>query len=81
MKGKDNQSSNDELYNDKLKTYSGNGTLFAQTLVKDFYKSNKGFEAFRNTYGLDFKPYDHFDKSSIEERQLLLYNISKLIWC
>jgi hypothetical protein len=80
IKGKDNVSSNDELYPQKLKTYSGNGTLFAQTLRDDFYKSNKGFEDFCIKFNLDFKPYTVFDKKSIEERQMLLYNICKLIW-
>jgi len=80
LKGRDNESSNNELYPQKLKTYSGNGTLFAQTLRDDFYKSNIGFEDFVKTFNLPFKPYSHFDKAAIEERQLLLYEICKIIW-
>lgn len=80
IKGPDNQSSSDELYKQKLKTYSGNGTLLAQTLRKDFYKSNKGFDAFKSTYSLDFKWHDTFGKNEIELRHKLLYQIAKLIW-
>ena len=80
LKGKDNQSSGNELYKDKLKTYVGNGTLFAQTLLKDFAHSNKGFANFCTRFGLKFKTYDQFDGIAIEERQKLLFEIVKLIW-
>jgi len=80
LKGKDNQSSGNELYNEKLKTYVGNGTLFAQTLLKDFAHHNKGFSNFCAKYALNFKPYDKYDGVSIEERQKLLFELVKLIW-
>ena len=80
LKGKDNQSSGNELYNDKLKTYVGNGTLFAQTLLKDFAHHNKGFSNFCAKYALDFKTYAKYDGTSIEERQKLLFDLVKLIW-
>jgi len=80
LKGKDNQSSGNELYKDKLKTYVGNGTLFAQTLLKDFSHHNKGFTNFCAKFGLLFKSYDQYDGTAIEERQKLLFEIVKLIW-
>ena len=80
LKGKDNQSSGNELYNDKLKTYVGNGTLFAQTLLKDFAHHNKGFSNFCSKYSLDFKTYAKYDGTAIEERQKLLFELVKLIW-
>ncbi|WP_238899605.1 DUF262 domain-containing protein [Clostridium sp. YIM B02500] len=80
LKGKDNQSSGNEVYKEKLKTYVGNGTLFAQTLLKDFKHKNKGFENFCIKYNLDFKTYDIYDKVAIEERQKLLHSLVKIIW-
>lgn len=80
LKGKDNQSSGNELYAEKLKTYVGNGTLFAQTLLKDFAHHNKGFSNFCEKYYLDFKTYEQFDGIAIEERQKLLFELVKLIW-
>jgi uncharacterized protein with ParB-like and HNH nuclease domain len=80
LKGKDNQSSGNELYTEKLKTYVGNGTLFAQTLLKDFAHHNKGFSNFCEKYRLDFKTYSQFDGIAIEERQKLLFELVKLIW-
>lgn len=80
LKGLDNQSSSNELYSKKLRTYTGNGTLFAQTLLSDFSHSNKGFQKFCDKYGLEFKTYTQFDAVAIEERQKLLFEMVKLIW-
>lgn len=80
LKGPDNQSSGNELYPEKLKTYVGNGTLFAQTLLPDFQHSNIGFRVFCKKYNLVFTPYTDFNKVSIEERQKLLFEMVKLIW-
>ena len=80
LKGKDNQSSNDELYKDKLQTYSVKGARWAQTLTKGFYKSNPDFKKSIKRNSLDFKPYSNFAKNEIEERHELLFNIVKLIW-
>lgn len=80
LKGKDNQSSGNELYEEKKKTYVGNGTLFAQTLLPNFSHSNKGFEEFCKKFNLSFVEYQNFTPSSIEERQKLLFEIIKIIW-
>ena len=80
LKGKDNISSGDELYKDKLHTYNVNGTLYSQTLLKDNYKSNVDFKNFIKQENLNFKPYDDFEKEEIEERHQLLFELSKKIW-
>ena len=80
LKGRDNLSSNDELYQDKLKTYTNSGTLYAQTLCKDTYKSNTGFTSFIANEKLNFKSYDEYGEDEIEERHKLLFEIVKKIW-
>lgn len=80
LKGKDNISSGDELYKDKLHTYNINGTLYAQTLLQDNYKSNVEFSQFIESEKLDFKPYDTYGKNEIEERHQLLFELIKKIW-
>ncbi|MCK9363145.1 MAG: DUF262 domain-containing protein [Syntrophales bacterium] len=87
LKGKDNQSSNDELYydpkaeSDKLRTYNVIGTYFARTLLPDMYNKKVGFKKFIEENNLKFKPYpDNYTKTEIEERHQLLYDLSKRIW-
>jgi len=79
LKGRDNQSSGNETYAEKLKTYSGT-LLWNQTLCPDFYHSNKDFEDFRKENKLNFEPYDIYDGNSVLERQKLLFELAKLIW-
>lgn len=80
LKGKDNQSSGDELYADKLKTYNVIGTYYARTLLPDMYHKKVAFIKFINDHNLNFKAYDTYGKAEIEERHLLLYELTKLIW-
>lgn len=81
LNGKDNQSSNDELYKDKLKTYNVLGTYYAKTLLPDMYNSKVAFKKFIEENNLNFKPYpDNYTKTEIEERHQLLYELSKRIW-
>lgn len=54
---------------------TGNGTLFAQTLLKDFAHHNKGFLNFCAKYALDFKTYTKYDGTYIEELQRLLFKL------
>ncbi|TEU05249.1 DUF262 domain-containing protein, partial [Candidatus Bathyarchaeota archaeon] len=79
LKGRDNQSSSNEVYSEKLKTYSGT-LLWNQTLCPDFYHSNKDFQDFMSKFNLDFKPYEVFDGTAVLERQKLLFELTKLIW-
>ena len=80
LKGKDNESSGNETYTDKLRTYNVAGTYYARTLLEDMYHKKVNFKNFVKQSKLDFKAYPTFDKNAIEERQRLLYNLSKLIW-
>ena len=79
LKGRDNQSSGNETFQDKLKTYAGT-LLWNQTLCEDFYHSNKDFSDFMKKYNLDFKHYNLFDSTAVQERQKLLFELTKLIW-
>jgi len=80
MKGRDNQSSGNEKYRDKLKTYTGSTPYLAQTLVEDFYKSNICMSDFINESELNFIPIQDFNREALELRSLLLFNIVKKIW-
>lgn len=80
LKGKDNESSGEELYQEKLKTYNVVGTYFAKTLLEDMYHKKVAFKQFIEAKQLNFKPYGTFTGNEIEERQKLLFNIIKLIW-
>ena len=75
LKGKDNQSSNDELYfdplasSDKLRTYNVAGTYFARTLLPDMYQKKVVFTRFIRENQLKFQPYPaNFGKEEIEAR-------------
>ena len=79
LKGRDNISSNNEIYSNKLKSYAK--TLhWNETLREDSYKSKKDFEGFMKETGLTFTHYDKFGADELEQRQKLLYDISTLIW-
>ena len=80
---RDNISSGNEYYSDKLKTYS-NGLVWGKTLTSDFYHSNKRFDdfnsAFRTETQLQFENFDLFDKNTLDSRSKLLYEIIKKVW-
>ena len=80
FKGKDNISSNNETFKDKLKTYDNSGILLAESLCENFYKSKLDFTNFIKSEKLNFKSYDKFGENEIEERHKLLFEISKKIW-
>lgn len=80
FKGKDNSSSSNEPFDEKLKTYDNSGILLAESLCENFYKANLDFTNFIKSKKLDFKPYNKFGKEEIEERHKLLFEISKKIW-
>ena len=83
LKGRANISSGNELYADKLKTYS-NGTVWAKSLCQNWYHSNPDFADFNNFIktkcGKEFTCYDSFTVQSMKERCKLLYELVKLIW-
>lgn len=79
LKGRNNQSSGNEPYQEKLKTYSG--TLYwNQSLDTRFYKSKLNHQDFFEDHDLDFHPIDEFGKDAIESRTQLLFEMAKIIW-
>lgn len=79
LRGRDNQSSNNESFTEKKKTYSG--TLYwNQTLLHEFYKSKLDNRDFIDKHEYDMKTYQVFDKTAVNERTQLLYEMTKNIW-
>jgi len=80
LKGQDNSSSSNELYKDKLRTYTGSAPHFAQTLVPDFYKANSAMSNFIETSELQFTPAHQFTRDTLESRSELLFSMTKKVW-
>ncbi len=79
LKGKDNISSNNEVYSDKLKTYAS--TLYwNETLREDSYKSKLDLKALIERHQLALRAMNKYGPEEIEERHKLLFEIVKLIW-
>jgi hypothetical protein len=79
LKGKDNISSNNELYSKKLQTYA-NTLYWNETLRADSYKSKLDMDALKKKFHLNLCPCDSFGPDELESRQKLLFDISSLIW-
>ena len=74
LKGRDNISSNDETYADKLKTYA-NTLYWNETLRADSYKSKLDITEFKKRFELNLKPYDVFGPDELEARHALLFDL------
>jgi hypothetical protein len=79
LKGKDNISSGNELYAQKLKSYA-NTLYWNETLRADSYHSKLDFRDFTKGHQLAFRALDKFGPDELEERQRLLFDLSALIW-
>jgi hypothetical protein len=79
LKGRDNISSSNEVYENKLKTYA-NTLYWNETLRADTYKSKLDFTAFQSEHNLDFHALDNFGQEELEYRHRLLFDLSSLIW-
>jgi hypothetical protein len=79
LKGKDNISSNNEVFSQKLKSYA-NTLLWNETLRGDSYKSKLDVKALKERHHLDLKPLDRFGPEELEARHRLLYEIVSIIW-
>ena len=79
LKGRDNISSGNETYSEKLKTYA-NTLYWNQTLRHDEYKSKLDMTAFIERYNLDMQALDQFGPSELERRHKLLFEMVKIIW-
>lgn len=79
LKGKDNISSNNEVYSQKLKSYA-NTLLWNETLRADSYKSKLDMRALKERHNLALEPLEQFGPDELEARHRLLYDIVSLIW-
>lgn len=79
LKGRDNISSSNESYQQKLKTYA-NTLYWNETLREDSYKSKLDFTAFKDQNNLDFHHLQQFGPNELEYRQKLLFDMSAIIW-
>ncbi|MER9363394.1 DUF262 domain-containing protein [Mesorhizobium sp. M0500] len=79
LKGRDNISSNNEVYSKKLKSYAG--TLYwNETLRDDTYKSKLDFKKMITDHKLEFEPCGSFGPAEIDNRQKLLFDMVSIIW-
>lgn len=79
LKGKDNISSSNEPYRDKLKSYA-NTLYWNETLRADSYKSKLDMTTLRERYDLELEPIDKFGPDQVEARQKLLFKLIEIIW-
>jgi uncharacterized protein with ParB-like and HNH nuclease domain len=79
LKGKDNISSNNEPYSEKLKSYA-NTLYWNETLRTDSYKSKLDMTALKDQLGLELEPLDQFGPDQLEARQKLLFKLVGIIW-
>jgi hypothetical protein len=79
LKGRDNQSSNNEAYRNKLASYAG--TLYWNELLReDNYKSKLDVRDLQKKLNGMLEPMPLFGPQQLEQRHKLLFEISNLIW-
>jgi uncharacterized protein with ParB-like and HNH nuclease domain len=79
LRGNTNQSSGNEIYDDKLKTYTQ--TLYwNSTLHPDTYHSNIDLNLLMRKHNLVIRPLPSFGPDELEERHRLLAQFIKIIW-
>ncbi|MEJ5223958.1 MAG: DUF262 domain-containing protein [Anaerolineales bacterium] len=74
-----NASYGDLSYEEKREHYLKQN-LLAQSLHPKCYERNPGFMKFLQRSGLPFKPYDHFKKADLDERQRLYIQLAECTW-
>jgi hypothetical protein len=79
LKGRDNISSNDEPYKNKLKSYA-NTLYWNETLREDTYKSKLDLLELIGKNKLNMRALEGFGPAELEERQKLLAQLIKIIW-
>ena len=77
LKGKDNISSSNELYSNKLLTYA-NTLYWNETLRSDTYKTKLDMKNLQSKFG--FQSYETFGPNELEARQRLLFDLICEIW-
>ncbi len=79
LKGKDNISSGNESYQEKLRTYA-NTLHWNETLREDSYKSKLDMSSFQRKFNLDLGPLNRYGPEELETRHRLLFEMTKIIW-
>ena len=79
LKGKDNISSGNEPFREKLRSYA-NTLYWNETLRQDAYKSKLDMKTLRERFNLDLQPLDHFGPEELENRHRLLFEMVRIIW-
>jgi len=79
LKGRDNISSSNEPYQEKLKSYA-NTLHWNETLRADNYKAKLDMADFKRRYDLDLVPLEQFGPEEVEARQKLLFKLVENIW-
>jgi uncharacterized protein with ParB-like and HNH nuclease domain len=81
LKGKDNISSGNEPYSEKIKSYD-NTLYWNETLRDNFYKSKLDLKDFKCVYDLgELVPMSSkFGPDELESRQRLLFKMVNIIW-
>lgn len=79
LKGKDNISSSNEPYQEKLKSYA-NTLYWNETLRPDSYKSKLDMTALKARYDLELEPIERFGPDEVEARHKLLFKLVEIIW-
>ena len=74
-----NRSLQDMEYGNKVLKYDSEN-LLARTLNHNCYFNNPLFLRFIKEKGLEFKPYNKFNKDGLIERTKLYREICKIIW-
>ena len=79
LKGKDNISSSNETFKQKLKTYA-NTLYWNETLRQDSYKSKLDMNGLKAKHGLNLQPLNQFGPEELESRHRLLFELIIIIW-
>lgn len=79
LKGKDNISSGNETFKEKLKTYA-NTLYWNETLREDAYKSKLDMRDMNQNNNLELHHLDSFGPKELEYRHMTLFKIAKIIW-
>jgi uncharacterized protein with ParB-like and HNH nuclease domain len=79
LRGNANQSSGNEAYGDKLKTYA-ESLYWNATLHPDTYHSNLDLKSLISRHRLNIRPMETFGPIELEERHKLLAQIVQKIW-
>lgn len=79
LKGRDNISSSNEVFSEKLKSYAGT-MLWNETLREDSYKSKLDLRNLIDSKELALQAYESFGPAELDERHQLLFKMVQLIW-